>query len=79
VAFRNEDSRSAPGRRQLLTGAAAGLAIGAGVVAAGAVVAPGAAEAASGGSMVTISPSGDTTGKTDAAAINGALSGYQGV
>jgi hypothetical protein len=85
VAFRNLDPRSepgqatAPGRRRLLTSAAAGLALGAGVVAAGAVVAPKAAEAATGGSIVTISPSGDTTGATDAAAINGALSGYQGV
>ena len=29
--------------------------------------------------MVTISPSGDTTGATDAAAINRALAGYQAV
>ena len=84
MPFRREDARSkpdltaAPVRRHLLTGAA-GLVIGAGVVAAGAAVAPKTARAATGGSMVTISPSGDASGGTDAAAINGALSAGQAV
>jgi hypothetical protein len=75
VAFQHEHARSEPGpaaprRRHLLTSAAAGLVIGAGVVAAGAVVAPKPAEAAMGGSSVTVCPSGDTIGATDAAALN---------
>jgi len=84
VALRHEGDRgktgqaAAPGRRQLLTGAAAGLAIGAGAMAAGAVAAPTQALAAGSG-ITTITPSGDTTGATDAAAINGALSGGQAV
>jgi Periplasmic copper-binding protein (NosD) len=85
VAFNQKPARgkpgpsAAPGRRRLLTGAAAGLAIGAGVVAAGAVVAPRAAAAAAGGSLVTIPPSGDVKGATDATAINRALSAGQAV
>jgi Putative Ig domain len=55
VPLSNEDGKSkseqvaAPGRRQLLVGAAAGLAIGAGVVAVGAIAAPESAAAATGG------------------------------
>ena len=84
MALQQEPARSRPGlaaasgRRHLLTTAAAGLVIGAGVVAAGAVVAPEPAEAATGGCMV-IPPSGDTTGATDAAALNQALSAGQPV
>ena len=83
MAFQREHARSEPGpaaprRRHLLTTAAAGLVIGAGVVAAGAVVAPEPAEAAMSGCTV-ISPSGDTTGETDAAALNHALSAGQPV
>jgi hypothetical protein len=83
VAFQHERARiepgpAAPGRRRLLSTAAAGLVIGAGVVAAGAVVAPEPAEAAMSGCTV-ISPSGDTTGATDAAALNQALSAGQPV
>jgi hypothetical protein len=80
VPLSNKDGRSkseqveaAPGRRRLLAGAAAGLAIGAGAVAVGAVAAPGSASAATGGPSITIAPSGDTTGATDAKAINAAL------
>ena len=84
MAFQHEHARSEPGpaaprRRHLLTSAAAGLVIGAGVVAAGAVVAPKPAEAAMGGSSVTVCPSGDTTGATDAAALNAALSAGKAV
>ena len=85
MAFRREDARGRPGqptapvRRQLLTSAAAGLVIGAGAVATGVAVAPGPAAAATVDCMITIPPSGDASGATDAAAVNGALSAGQTV
>jgi hypothetical protein len=85
VAFRREDARgwpgqpTAPARRQLLTSAAAGLVIGAGAVAAGVAVTAGPAAAATVDSMITIPPSGDASGATDAAAVYGALSAGQAV
>ena len=85
MAFRREDARgwpgqpAAPARRQVLTSAAAGLVIGAGAVAAGVAVAPGPAAAATVDSMITIPPSGDASGATDAAAVNGALAAGQAV
>jgi len=84
VASQREHDRSEPGpaaprRRHLLTRAATGLVIGAGVVAAGAVVGPKPAEAAMSGSIVTICPSGDASGATDAAALNTAFSAGKAV